>query len=141
MDQEKQQAFVQMVRSRGGDTGEVAVTVDEFFDGNDDTESIAVHAVHKPSLSTIRRVLDGLRAHPAVHDVYLEVEQLKFPRYPDGSWPYANSVGVVAKLEGRQLDELAVEAAPDPASEVDGDTVFPGHEVPPGYRHFEMGWD
>ena len=141
MDQDKQHAFVQMVRSRGGDTGQVAVTVDEFFDGNDDTQSIAAHATHQPSLTTIRRVLEGLRAHPAVHDVYLEVEQLKFPQYPDGSWPYANNVAVVARLGAHELDELAVEAAPDPANEVDAEAIFPGHEVPPGYRHFEMGWD
>lgn len=141
MDEQKQQAFVQMVRERGGDTDEVAVSVEEFFDGNDDATSIAAGHAHSPSLTTIRRVLDGLRTHPGVHEVYLEVEKLRWPEYPAGKWPYAHRAHVITTLDPPQVDELAADSDPAPASAVEPDGAAPGHDAPPGFRYIEVGWD
>ena len=141
MDERKQHAFVQMVRDRGGDDAEVAVTIDEFFDGNDDAGSIAAHLQHAPSLTTIRRVLEGLRAHPSVHDVKLDIEKLKWPQYPAGKWPYANRAAVITTLDASAVGDVAAEASADMVDVVKECDPPAGRELPDGFRYIEVDWD
>ena len=59
MDHAKQLAFVDHVRTRGGDGAQVAVTLEQFFDvvvGSDDTDR------HKPDPAPLRHALDLLGA-------------------------------------------------------------------------------
>ena len=141
MDERKQHAFVQMVRERGGDDGEVAVTIDEFFDGNDDVSSIAANLAHTPSLTTIRRVLEGLRAHPSVHELHLDVEKLKWPQYPAGKWPYANRAGIVTTLDAPAVGHLAAEASGELVDATHQSDPPADREVPEGYHYVEVDWN
>ena len=63
MDRAKQQAFIEHVRGRGGDAAQVAVTVEQFFDGNDCEWSLGANRDEEISLGAVR---DVLQAHPGV---------------------------------------------------------------------------
>src|SRR6476659_8257543 len=98
MDRVKQTAFVEHVRQRGGASAQVAVTLEQFFEGNDCEWCIAPNRPEDMPLDTVRRVLFELREHPEVHDVRVELDVLEFQDFPDDEWPYASGVAVVTTL-------------------------------------------
>ena len=88
----------------GGDTLPT-VTVDEFFDGNDDEDSIGVNLPGDKhiGLNGFRHVLTSIRDRPDVQDVFLELTEVPDPDEPldDEIWPTACVAFVVtsASLE------------------------------------------
>ncbi len=135
MDLAKQTAFVEHVRERGAASAQVAVTLEQFFDGNDCEWSIAPNRPEDLPLETVRRVLFELREHPEVHDVRVELDVLEFQDFPDDEWPYASGVAVITTLQPEEVDahdgrcRHRVERRPAAKADwlVDGPTVPDGH--------------
>lgn len=140
MDRAKQVAFVGHVRSRGGDVAQVAVTLEQFFEGNDCEWCIAPEA--DTDLATVRRVLYALRDRPEVADVRVELDILEFETYPDDEWPYASGVAVITMLQPEAVDELTVDAGTDPSGgPSDGvDWLVDAPCVPPGHHYVGVWW-
>ena len=135
MDHDKQIAFIEHVRERGGEQAQVAVTLEQYFDGNDCEWCIAPDRAEDVSLEAVREVLVELRAQPEVHDVRIELDRLEFQTYPDDEWPYASGVAVITTLSPSQVDDLIATAEPEPSGGpaqavewlVDAPTIPEGH--------------
>ena len=118
MDLAKQTALVEHARARGGDSTQVAVTLEQFFDGNDCEWCIAPNRDEAMPLETVRRVLFDLRERPEVHDVRVELDVLEFQSYPDDEWPYASGVAVITTLTPEEVDAMTVDAETEPMDDV-----------------------
>ena len=131
MDLAKRDALVAHVRGRGRSGGQVAVTLEQYFDGNDCEWCIAPHRSQDLALDDVRRVLLALRDHPDVHEVRIELEQLEFDVFPDDEWPHASGAAVITTLLPDEVDAMLLEAEVDPsggpASNVDWLIDAPWH--------------
>jgi hypothetical protein len=143
MDLAKQQALVEHVRARGGATQQVAVTLEQFFDGNDCEWCIAPNRDEDVPLESVRAVLLSLRDHPDVHDVRVELDRLEFQTYPDDEWPYASGVAVITTLSPEEVDMLTIVAETDPSGgpSPSPDWLVDGPTVPDGHHYVGVWWD
>jgi hypothetical protein len=66
------------------------VTIDEFFDGNDDYGSIGYNLPDPPDPQEFYRLLSTIAAQPEVGDVRIEVKDLEDP---DG-WPATDTIWI-----------------------------------------------
>lgn len=143
MDRAKQQAFIEHVRGRGGGAAQVAVTVEQFFDGNDCEWSIGANRDEEISLGPVRDVLVALRERPEVHDVRVELDVLEYDTFPDDEWPYASGVAVITSLAPTEVDRLTEAAGTDPsggpAETVDWLVDAPA--IPRGHHYVGVWWD
>jgi len=142
MDLVKQDALITHVRERGGHETQVAVTLEQFFDGNDCEWCIAPNRSEDLTLGDVRRALVELRGHPDVHDVRVELDQLEFGTYPDDEWPYASGAAVITTLMPDEVDALLLEVEVDPsggpASSLDWLVDAPA--IPEGYHYVGVWW-
>jgi hypothetical protein len=143
MDLAKQQAFVAHVRARGGATQQVAVTLEQFFDGNDCEWCIAPTRDEGLGLDAVRDVLFALRDHADVHDVRVEVDKLEFLTYPDDEWPYASGVAVITTLSPEEVDVLTILAGTHPSGgpSASPDWLVDAPSVPDGHHYVGVWWD
>ncbi|EWT01425.1 hypothetical protein N865_10505 [Intrasporangium oryzae NRRL B-24470] len=143
MDTAKQLAFVEHVRSRGGATAQVAVTLEHYFDGNDCEWCIAPNRSQDIDLDTVRRVLFALRDRPEVHDVRVELDVLEFQTFPDDEWPFASGVAVITTLTPEEVDALTIEVDTDPSGgpSASVDWLVDAPAIPEGYHYVGVWWD
>jgi hypothetical protein len=142
MDHTKQTAFIEHVRERGGTEAQVAVTLEQFFDGNDCEWCIAPDRAEDIPLETVRRALFELRDQPEVHDVRIELDRLEFQTFPDDEWPFASGAAVITTLSPRQVDLIIAAAEPKPsggpAHAVDWLVDPPA--IPDGHHYVGVWW-
>ena len=142
MDHDKQIAFITHVRERGGGQAQVAVTLEEFFDGNDCEWCIAPDRAESTPLAAVRESLFSLRDRPEVHDVRIELDRLEFQTYPDDEWPYASGVAVITTLSPRQVDQLIAVAEPKPSGgPMDSvEWLVDAPAIPAGHHYVGVWW-
>ena len=143
MDLAKQKALVEHVRARGGAAKQVAVTLEQFFDGNDCEWCIAPNRDEGLALDMVRDVLVALRDHPDVHDVRVELDRLEFQDFPDDEWPYASGVAVITTLSPEEVDVLTIKAETDPSGgpSPSPDWLVDPPTVPDGHHYVGVWWD
>lgn len=126
----------------GGDAYPV-VPLELFFEGNEDTASIAPNLDPHPGVQTFDRVLREIRERPEVSDVVLQVSEVM---EGDDEWPFVEAAYVVTKASDEEVGEWASELQPDPPAE-DGLTWLYGSPppgaapVPEGYHVVTLYWD
>ena len=143
MDLAKQTAFVEHVRERGGAKAQVAVTLEQFFEGNDCEWCIAPNRPDDLPLEAVRRVLLELREHPEVVDVLVELDVLEFAEFPDDEWPYASGVAVITTLPPQEVDALTAAADTEPSGgpAASAEWLVDAPTVPDGHHYVGVWWD
>ena len=123
------------------------VSLEEFFEGNDDYASIGCNLSDQPSPSEFYRLFALIRDRPDVRDVLVEVKQLEDP---DG-WPYTDTIWIITKaapddvhqwFPERIAPDEVIEGFPKPGSQ----PGFVGYEVeayqvPDGMQAIGLWWD
>lgn len=142
MDHAKQTAFIEHLRQRGGTDAQVAVTLEQFFEGNDCEWCIAPDRAEDVPLEVVRRTLFELRDRPEVHDVRIELDRLEFQTYPDDEWPYASGAAVITTLSPRQVDLFIAVAEPEPSGGPAHavDWLVDGPTIPAGHHYVGVWW-
>lgn len=129
--------LVARVRASGGPSG--VVSLEDFFDGNDNDGSIAPNLLDHPGVARIASVLRAIRDRPDVYDVRVGVElDWDESPYPEGEWPFATGVYVVTQATAAEVDRWVAGIDADPSG--DGAPEYPG-PVPDGYRVVVVWWD
>jgi hypothetical protein len=81
--------------------GEVAVPLDQFFQGNDDQGSIGCNlGSGQPSIPTFYELLASLREKPHVQDIWVRITDATDP----ASWPYCDTVYVLSSLTQSDIE-------------------------------------
>jgi hypothetical protein len=71
------------------------LTLEEFFEGNDDGGSIWCNLQEAPEPDEVYTMLKAIRSRPEVDAVYIMVTQHDGP----GSWPFSDTVWVVTSTD------------------------------------------
>ncbi len=134
----------QRIGELGGADGRPVVSVDLFFNGNDDRGSMGCNLSPHPGLPTFASVLAGIRARPDVADVVVQIVD----GMGDDAWPFSDRVFVITTASDEAVHAWAAALQPDAPSldRYEGwfgaATPPPGApEVPDGYRVTYLFWD
>lgn len=77
------------------------LSLEEFFEGNDDGASIWCNLEDAPEPDEVYAILKTIRARPDVETVYIMVTQHDGP----GSWPFSDTVWVVTSAHADEVVE------------------------------------
>ena len=101
LDQTKLEALLKTIGDvNNPDTPCRLVSLEQFFDGNDDGGSIWCNLDTAPEPAEVRKALEGIRARPDVHDVLILVTQWD----GEGSWPFADTVLLVTSASAETVE-------------------------------------
>lgn len=84
------------------------ISFEEFFDGNDDIESIAPFLSPHPGLAVFKRTFEMISHDPNVEAVYFLVDNENEP-----GWPCCRMIFIVGNIEFNQLQRALLNAHPD----------------------------
>jgi hypothetical protein len=107
------------------------VSIERFFDGNDDLGSIGCNLLEHPGLEVFREVLEGLQRRPDVEAVYARISELD---PGDGCWPFTDTLFIVGTIPPEELRRALSPLEPDEVD--DGDsygippTILQQHRAP-----------
>jgi hypothetical protein len=105
MDLQKRRRLLEIIASQPPD--EAFVTIDQFFDGNDDLGSIGCNLAPHPGLHVFRETLKMLEARRDVSSVWIEIYNAD-----EGDWPFSETVLVCGQIPLQILSEVALAIAP-----------------------------
>jgi hypothetical protein len=143
------EAVAAMVAARAGlPPPRVTVSIDEFFDGNNDTQSIAPNldatAPH-PGLAGIRNTLQEIRSRPGVAEVRIAIREWPNPQVSDddGFWPVAEHVYVWTTASRSDVERWVRPLRSDAVGESPiGEALCnPDVTLPLGVHLYRVVWD
>jgi hypothetical protein len=86
------------------------VSIEEFFDGNDDLGSIGCNLIEHPGMGAFRDIFARIARRPDVTTVYAQIAELD---PGEDCWPFADTVFVVGSLSEDELAEALAPLEPD----------------------------
>ena len=105
----KKDKLFEKIESLGYPDNEILVTLEDFFEGNDDYGSIGVNLYpHQPSPSDFYSKFKEIRQLDSVDNIYVRIADTK-----DGDWAYTDAVYIVTTLTIPDLQKLLTDLQPD----------------------------
>jgi hypothetical protein len=93
---------------------EVVLTLEEFFENNDNGDTIGVNIVHnKPSPQEFYEVLKHITDYPEVDAIYVRIADAEFPQ----EWFFSDTVYIVGELDIERITDITELLYPDEISE------------------------
>lgn len=121
-------------------TARPLVTLEEFFEGNDDPGSIGSNLPEPSEPRQFYELLLEIRKKPGVADVRIEVMQLEDP----AGWPITDTIWIIASSSPEEVRSWFPEAM-SPDVVYDGFTTAAGpleaYSIPEGMRAVGMWYD
>lgn len=125
------------------------VSLEDFFEGNDDPESIAVNLLasdpaqnRHPGLEHIYSTLKDIRSRPDVQDVLVEIFEIETVLQNAAKWPFAEKVFFYTSVPRSEIEQwnTALSAdGPVEASETDRHPNEPTLKT--NYKSWYVIWD
>jgi hypothetical protein len=115
------------------------VSVEAFFDGNDDCGSIGCNLPEHPGVQRFYSILAAIKARSDVQDVLVGIYEIVDD---ETSWPFAETVYILTSADGSVVQEWVAELQPDEVTE-----GFPYGDPPgaptlaPGTHPIRVWWD
>lgn len=116
-----------------------ALSIEEFFDGNEDLGSIGCNLDPHPGIERFRSVFEQILNRTDVADVRLPVTE-----FIEGlDWPFVDNVIVVTAVDAEDIFHACVELNPDEAWVIDRAELgrYDGLVVPKGMKAVNVWWD
>jgi hypothetical protein len=124
MEAEKRAALIGRIRGLEGSADTMpVVSLEAFFEGNDDPGSIGCNLPNHPGPHRFYELLAAIRARREVQDVLVGIYEIV---EDDSSWPFAETVYVLTSAAPEVVRQWAAELEPDEV-----EAGFPNGE-PPG---------
>jgi hypothetical protein len=114
------------------------VSVERFFDGNDDSGSIGCNLTEHPGMDKFRDVLTGLLRRPDVEAVYAQISELD---PGEGCWPFTDIVLVVGSIPDDELRSAVSALEPDEVAAAKDFGVSPAVIEKHGSPVLTVWWD
>lgn len=114
------------------------MTLEQFFDGNDDLGSIGCNLTKHPGIQFFFNTLRSIRDRQDVHDVVIEIYEVE--EEDDSMWPFSERVFVITSAAQHDIDSWFVDLQP---SEIETGLSLPpdGPSAPHGCDVFAAWWD
>jgi len=132
MDIGRRSALLAKLQEKSTPVGEhpgPTVSVEEFFEGNDDLGSIGCNLASHPGVDKFYEVFADLRSRSDVQDVLVEIRDL----VDEHSWPFADTVFVLTSMSQDNLRILIAALDPDEVG------PFPLESIPRDLPQLEDG--
>jgi hypothetical protein len=109
---------------------DVVISVEHFFDGNDDLASIGCNLTEHPGIDAFREILTGLLRRPDVEAVYARIAEIDPGK---NCWPFTDTLFVVGTISPDELQSILKPIQPD--------EVGPGEqfEIPSPIKRMHQG--
>jgi hypothetical protein len=122
------------IERQGGD--EPIVSLELFFEGNDDLGSIGPNLIDHPGVAFFYATLRAVRDRPDVYGVWVAISEVM----SEDEWPFSSHVYVVTSAPPADVDQWVFDLQADEPgdAEWDGDAPVP---VPDGARLVVLWWD
>jgi len=134
------EALLASIREQGFDgNGRPIVSLEEFFEGNDDPASIGCNLSPHPGVATFYSVLREIRHREDVQDVFVAITD----DMGDDEWPFSATVYVITRASARDVQRWAARLEPD-ADIGEGYFPAPPARAPallPDHRVVTLWWD
>jgi hypothetical protein len=136
-------ALLERIEQLGGADLAPVVSLDAFFEGNDDEASIGPNLDPHPGIDTFSRVLREIDDRDSVAHVVVQISEVM----SEDEWPFSDRVYVITTSAARDVHDWAEELDPDPYDDAApegwvGGTTPPGASaVPDGHRVVCLFWD
>jgi hypothetical protein len=111
------------------------VSIERFFDGNDDAASIGCNLMEHPGMDVFRDVLTGLLRRSDVQAVYAQIAELD---PGEGSWPFTDTIVVIGSIPRDELSQAVSLLQP---TDVGSDRDFSELAQKHGGRALVVWWD
>jgi hypothetical protein len=131
------------IERQGGYTNgvgpEPVVSLELFFDGNDDPGSIGCNLPDHPGLADFYSVLRSIRDRPEVDGVWVGISELMGPN----EWPFSDHVYVVGTAPAHEVARWAALLQPDGPGVDWWNGAPPSHPITiqPGTHLVTLWWD
>lgn len=114
------------------------VSLEDFFEGNEDIGSIGANLIEHPGIETFYRVLKEIRKREDVQDVLIIINQID--EHLD--WPFSESLYIFTSCSKEQVSEWVKPLKPDDIAEGWIWGKPPAAPQPKeGYKVFWIWWD
>jgi len=114
------------------------ISLEDFFEGNNDEGSIGCNLVEHPGISTFYTVLLKIRNKPNVQDVFVEIMEVEDDEY----WPFSERVYILANTNSKEIEKWVGILEP---SEIEEGYVFGKPPIAPelhfNHQVFGVWWD
>jgi hypothetical protein len=114
------------------------ISVELFFDGNDDPGSIGCNLNEHPGVGTFRDVLTGLVRRPDVQAVYAQISELD---PGEGLWPFADIILAVGTISTAELRDAVSALEPDDVAPGEDFGISPSITERHGLPVLAVWWD
>ena len=117
----------------------VLLSLEDFFEGNEDEGSIGCNLVPYPGLDQFYSVLKSIRAREDVQDVLVEINCID----DEFSWPFSESIWILSKASEAEVMEWMKPLQPDEIWQGWGEAGKPGAGPDPGegVSVYGLWWD
>lgn len=141
MDQIRRTQLIERLRTVGLPSGDVpspVVSLESFFDGNDDVGSLGCNLTDHPGMERFYAILKQIRDRNDVHDVLIEVSEVE--EDDDDMWPFSEQLFVVSTADLATVSLLLSELQP---TEITNDAPLPpsARAIPAGFTIYAAWWD
>jgi hypothetical protein len=131
--------LVAKIVAQGARAGDVVVSLEDLFNGNNDPGSIGCNlGADQPTMLQFFVLLRVIRDKQEVQDVLVRVCEFDSP----ASWPYSDTVYI---LTSAQLDEVQQWVSPLKPDEVHGEWMYGAPpnapELSTGIKPYSVWWD
>lgn len=112
MDVARRDQLVENLKQRGIADGRhpgPTVSLEDFFEGNDDVGSIGCNLSEHPGVDRFYRIFQGIRSRSDVQDVLVEIRDL----VDEHSWPFTDTIFVLTSMDQQEMEKLVAELNPD----------------------------
>ena len=114
------------------------VSIDRFFDGNDDLCSIGCNLDEHPGVEAFREVFAGLLLRADVEEVYVQISELD---PGDGFWPFTDTVLIVGSIPSDELHSAVSALQPDEVRDAEQFGIIPAITKKYSAPVFAVWWD
>jgi hypothetical protein len=95
------------------------VSLEDFFEGNDDLGSIGCNLSAHPGVDTFYRLFVEIRSRIDVQDVLVEIKDL----VDEHSWPFTDTAFVLTSMGQGELSKSVAKLNPDEVGEFPPDSI------------------
>ncbi|MCB1225549.1 MAG: hypothetical protein KDK99_07045 [Verrucomicrobiales bacterium] len=140
MDQQKRIDLIEHIKEIGSPdpSGVPLVTIEEFFEGNDDLGSIGCNLLEHPGLEFFYEQLKAIRDRENVSNVLVGIYEVE--ESDETMWPFAETVFVTTSEELQNVVEWFAPLEPD-SVEVEMIQAKNLPEIPDGHAIYVAWWD
>jgi hypothetical protein len=119
------------------------VSIEDFFDGNDEPDSIAVNLDPHPGLPFFRKKLCAVRKRADVQDVLLDIYHIDQSDEGEPSWPSPECIYIITSVSEAQVEKWNEQLRADGPVEGWIDSITPNGApvIADGNRVWRIMWD